>query len=98
MRFVHDRLYFHYLQYFLEGYCRYEGDLLEHLEGISSIEICQIACSHDAACRYFLYDETTKDCELFDDDTRVCDFRRGPPTPDINECFNETIAKSRKLN
>ena len=74
-------------QYFLDGFCRYVGDLLEHLENIPSIGVCQMACSHDTQCKYWVYDKDTHDCELLADDRRECDISRGPPTPTINACF-----------
>merc|ERR1712018_900850 len=49
---------------FLEGYCRYQGDLLKHLEGLSSLSKCQDTCFLFPGCQYFVYKIETKDCEL----------------------------------
>ena len=66
--------------------CRYEGDLLEHLESIETPTHCQTACNHTPDCNYFLYDHDKDDCELLDSDVRQCDALIGPPVPSIEEC------------
>ena len=74
----------------MEGYCRYEGDLLEHLEYITSPEQCQLACSKLGICEYFVYDYDKDDCELLNAPLRKCDILRGPPEPKYETCFNTT--------
>ena len=77
-------------QVFVEGYCRYEGNLLEHLEKIETVEQCQFACKIVPKCNYFLYDIELEDCELLDAEKRSCDLLRGPPKPAVNDCLVQT--------
>jgi hypothetical protein len=84
-------------QVFVEGYCRYEGNLLEHLEKIESAIQCQFACSFVPKCNYFLYDIDLKDCELLDDEKRDCDLLRGPPSPDLLDCFEPTTTSTTTM-
>ena len=73
-------------QLFTDGYCRFDGSLIENLEGISSVETCQLACQFDANCKYFIYYKNENVCETLDDDAYTCDVVRGPPTPTIENC------------
>ena len=82
-------------QLFTEGYCRYEGDLLENLEDVSNLKICQLACVLKSECQYFVYDKSIPSCQLRAAPERTCDLLRGPPTPpygDLNcEGNNPTV-------
>merc|ERR1719187_2393036 len=66
-----------------QGSCMFEGNLLDHLNDITSEDICQQACQHVPGCKYYVFDSskvnpTSKppvggDCELLDSDSRQCD-------------------------
>jgi hypothetical protein len=62
-------------QAFLEGYCRLEGSLIDNLEQIADEKTCQFACLFSTPCKYYLYDIETKNCELYNEETRDCDLR-----------------------
>ena len=76
-------------------FCRYEGDLLEHLENIETPAHCQTACNHMPRCNYFLYDHDKDDCELVDSDVRHCDVMVGPPEPSIEYCDKDHSTTSK---
>ena len=79
--------FFSLFQYYVDGFCRYLGDLEEHLENIPSVGTCQQACQHYTGCKYWVYDEDQMDCELLNSNERICDISRGPPKPSYAECF-----------
>ena len=79
-------------QLFTDGYCKFEGSLLENLEGISSVEACQLACQFDENCKYFIYYKNENVCETMDDDEYTCDIVRGPQSPSIEGCSNTTMS------
>merc|ERR550517_2023962 len=62
---------------FREGYCMFEGNLLEHLNSIKDEETCQLACQHVPSCKYYIYDNKQNDCQLLDSDSRQCDLVKG---------------------
>ena len=75
------------LQAFKDGYCMFEGNLLEHLNSIPDEKICQLACEHIPSCQYYVYDKILKDCQLLDSDKRQCDLIRGSKaSPDFGTC------------
>lgn len=81
--------FFFYLQTFLEGNCRYDGDLIQHLDNLPSVEMCQLECTvHFSFCKYFVYDTKNEGCELLNSDRRSCNDIRGPPIPTFDECKN----------
>merc|ERR1719228_2096049 len=51
-----------------EGGCLFEGNLMEHLNDITSEAICQQACQHVPSCAYYIWDSSNHDCELLDSD------------------------------
>ena len=55
----------------------FEGNLLEHLNMIKDESTCQLACQHVDACKYYVYDNVQKDCQLLDSDERSCDMVKG---------------------
>ncbi len=69
-----------------EGYCIYEGPLLENLEKIPNYEVCQTACGLISTCEYFVYDLDFTNCKLIGSPQRSCDLLHGPPEPSINSC------------
>ena len=73
-------------QLFTDGYCRFNGSLLENLEEISSIETCKHACQFDEKCKYFIYYKNEKVCETLDNDVYQCDVMKGPPSPSYESC------------
>ena len=79
----------------MEGFCRYEGDLLEHLEFIKSPEQCQEACAYLEICHYFVYDYSKDDCELLGSPLRKCDILRGPPEPSYETCITITSTSTQ---
>ena len=79
----------------MEGFCRYEGDLLEHLEFIKSPEQCQEACTYLDICHYFVYDYNKDDCELLGSPIRKCDILRGPPEPSYETCITITSTSTQ---
>jgi len=91
-----DGIYEHECLNFREGLCTYEGDRLEALDNIPSMEVCQMACQHyslDPAttCRFFVYDSETKNCELLNSGERDCDIVRGTPQPDFEQCKKDGL-------
>ena len=76
-------------QLFTEGYCKYEGKLLENLEIPSGATGCQLACQYyngDSPCDYFIYNDGDKNCQFLSSTARTCDLIRGPPNPPIENC------------
>jgi hypothetical protein len=53
---------------------------------LESISLCQEACIAVEECAYFSYDYEVKDCQLFDNADRTCDFQVGPATPSFEDC------------
>ena len=51
----------------------FEGNLMEHLNQITDEQTCQLACQHVPGCTYYIFDNTDKDCQLLDSDSRQCD-------------------------
>ena len=78
-------------QRFTEGYCRFEGSLMENFENIPNEETCQRFCHLSPICKYFIYNKREKVCEILDDDHRQCDTIRGPPSPGYQECQIELL-------
>jgi len=76
---------------FREDYCRFDFSLLENLDDIDSLSECQLACEYVSNCSYFLYDNPTKTCKLYTDESskRICDIIHGTPEPDFNTCIEE---------
>ena len=66
------------------------------MEFIDSPERCQLACTKDPACRYFVYDYDLDDCELLNSPLRKCDILRGPPEPSYDTCFNSSTTSTNK--
>jgi len=62
---------------FREGYCMFEGNLLEHLNSIMNEETCQLACQHVRSCQYYVWDSVQHDCQLLDSDAKQCDMVKG---------------------
>ena len=80
-----------FLQKFTEGYCQYEGTLLEN-SGIPSASGCQLACqlyNGDSTCNYFVYNEVETNCQFLSSKERTCDLIRGTPTPSLEKCPEE---------
>ena len=83
---------FSYSQKFTEGYCKYDGDLLENLSNITSASACQFACliyDKVPACNYFFYNGAEENCQFLSSTSRSCDLIRGPPNPSIQDCSSE---------
>merc|ERR1711962_1734665 len=79
---------------FTEGYCKYDGDLLENLSNITSASACQFACRiYDKIprCNYFFYNGAEENCQFLSSTSRSCDLIRGPPTPSIEDCSEKPI-------
>jgi len=77
---------------FSEGYCKYNGDLLENLQNITSATACQFACLiYDKlpTCNYFFYNGAEENCQFLSSTSRTCDLIRGPPTPSLTECSDK---------
>ena len=77
------------LQKFTEGYCKYDGYLLENLSNITTISTCQFACQlydKEPSCEYFSYNSLEQNCQFLSSSIRTCDIIRGPPTPSLEEC------------
>jgi len=76
---------------FREDYCRFDFSLLENLDDIDSLSECQLACEYVSNCSYFLYDNPTKTCKLYTDESsqRICDIIHGTPEPNFNTCIEE---------
>jgi len=76
---------------FREDYCRFDFSLLENLDDIDSLSECQLACEYVSNCSYFLYDNPSKTCKLYTEESiqRTCDIIHGTPEPDINTCIEQ---------
>ena len=73
----------------MEGYCRYDGDLLENFGGITDPLMCEMICNINEKCGYFVYNEKEQNCQLHDTPSRSCDLTTGPVSPDIDDCDAE---------
>lgn len=73
---------------FREDYCRFDFSLLDNLEDIDSLNECQLGCQYVNNCSYFLYDNPTKTCKLYTNESsrKICDIIHGTPEPDFNGC------------
>ena len=76
---------FDIFQKFTEGYCNYEGSLLENLGMIKTADQCQLACEFNDNCNYFVYNYEQNNCQLLKSSERTCDLIRGPATPTYAE-------------
>ena len=55
----------------------------------NSVTVCQEACldyDQGPGCKYFTFDASKEQCQLFSSSERICDLIRGPPTPSYEEC------------
>ena len=94
-KFIHTSF-----QLFTEGYCKYEGKLLENLEIPSGATGCQLACQYyngDSPCDYFIYNDGDKNCQFLSSTARTCDLIRGPPNPPLENC-REDPSKHISIN
>ena len=59
------------------------------MDDIDSLSECQLACEYVSNCSYFLYDNPTKTCKLYTEEStkRICDIVHGTPEPDFNTCI-----------
>jgi len=79
---------------FTEGYCKYEGKLLENLNIPSGATGCQLACQYyngDSPCDYFVYNDGDQNCQFLSSTNRTCDIIRGPPNPPLETCPEQPI-------
>jgi len=86
---------------FREAYCRYDMDLLDNLEHIHNITICQEACRYRDHCNFFQYFEKENVCKLQNThwELRVCDIIYGTPTPTLESCvFQKKIKWATDLS
>lgn len=70
----------------MNGYCRFEGDLLDNFELIEDKNVCLSACKLNEKCNYFLHNSALKNCQLMAITGKQCDLKGGPPTPDLSTC------------
>ena len=74
-------------QDFKQGYCLFEGNLLDHLNFVPEETMCQMACQHISGCQYYVFDKNLKDCMLLDSESRHCDLIRGKKdSPNYDTC------------
>ena len=61
------------------------------MDDIDSLSECQLACEYVSNCSYFLYDNPSKTCKLYTEESiqRTCDIIHGTPEPDINTCIEQ---------
>ena len=78
------------VQGYRQGYCMFEGNLMEHLNKIKDERTCQLACQNVPGCKYYIYDIDTKDCQLLDSSSRNCDLIKVVKRTDQTEDFDET--------
>merc|ERR1712203_797005 len=71
---------------FTEGYCIYEGTLVDNAIDIPSATACQVLCQINPLCNYFDYNKDEQNCQELSSPGRTCDLIRGPPTPTLDEC------------
>ena len=78
------------LQNFRQDYCRFEMDLLGHLEQIENQSYCQQACQNIPNCNFFTFLKDEKVCKLQEANfnTRVCDIVHGTPSPSFQSCLD----------
>jgi len=80
---------------FTEGYCMYNGYLMENLGNITSALACQFACliyDQFPGCNYFSYNAVRENCQLLSSSVRTCDLIRGPPNPTFEECSEKPMS------
>ena len=77
-------------QNFRQDYCRYDIDILEHLEHIENITFCQGACQNVPHCNFFTFLRNQKVCKLqfANFDTRICDIVHGTASPSFQSCLD----------
>lgn len=75
---------------FREGYCRFEDYVvLENLETVQSLTLCQQACRHRPNCEFFVYEKKDQICHLQGGVKRDCDIVHGLPEPSFAGCLTE---------
>lgn len=77
---------------FREAYCRFDMDLLDNLEHVQSLTLCQLACQHRSFCNFFVYFEDDLVCKLQTTNfaNRICDIVHGTPEPAFQLCLDES--------
>ena len=65
-------------------------DLLDNLEHVQNITLCQLSCQNRPYCNFFVYQEEEKVCklQLTNFANRVCDIVHGPPDPAVQDCLD----------
>ena len=79
-----------FVQGYRQGYCMFEGNLMEHLNEIKDEQTCQLACQNVPGCKYYIYDIDIKDCQLLNSSSRNCDLIKVVKRTDQSEDFDET--------
>ena len=75
---------------FREGYCRFEDYVvLENLETVRSLTLCQQACQHRPNCEFFVYEKKDHICHLQGGVKRDCDIVHGLPEPSFAGCLTD---------
>ena len=79
-----------FLQNFRQDYCRYDINLIQHLERIKNTTYCQYACQNVPRCNYFTYLKDNQVCKLQEAnfETRVCDIVHGTASPSFQSCLD----------
>ena len=81
-----------FLQGFWNGFCRYNGNLLENFEQIMDASKCQSACDLYDGCEYFVFEDygipTKNDCQLLNSKDKTCDLFVGLTELDLADEAN----------
>ena len=66
-----------------------------NIPNITNPTACQIICQNNGprGCKYFDYNADEENCKLLSSSSRTCDLIRGPPTPVIEECYDNPIQR-----
>ena len=65
-------------------------DLIEHLEDIENMTVCQIACQNVPRCNFFTFLKDKQVCKLqfANFNSRVCDIVHGTASPNFQSCLD----------
>lgn len=78
---------------FSQGFCRFNGNLLENFELVVDAETCRLACQvYGDDCKYYVFEDygeaEKNDCQLLNSADKKCDLFLGLPDPDLTKPDN----------
>ena len=67
--------------------CDYESQVINTLDNVRSEEQCQMMCSEELDCHYYLFDSVTRKCESLASSKRSCDLLMAPADTPLKDCL-----------